>query len=171
MGGRAAVRIVGIDTSLRSTGVGIIETAGAAIRLVEAMTLSFPASTARSACLAGLDDGLARLIAQYAPAAAAVEGIFYCRNVKTAVTLGEARGVVIAACARAGLPVYEYSPRRVKQALVGHGEADKEQVARMVIRLLGLKETPQEDSADALAIAICHAHAHTAIAALAPKAI
>jgi crossover junction endodeoxyribonuclease RuvC len=151
--------------------VGIVETAGNALRLVEAVTLSFPVAASRSACLAGLGDDLARLIARFAPDAAAVEGIFYCRNVKTAVMLGEARGVVIAACARAGLPVFEYPPRRVKQALVGRGEAEKEQVAGMVMRLLGLKEIPQEDSADALAIAICHAHARTAIAALAPKTI
>jgi crossover junction endodeoxyribonuclease RuvC len=111
------------------------------------------------------------MISCYAPDAAAVEGIFYCRNVKTAVLLGEARGVVVSVCARAGLPVFEYSPRRVKQALVGRGEAAKEQVASMVVRLLGLKEIPQEDSADALAIAICHAHARTIIDALSPKAI
>ena len=165
------MRIIGIDTSLRSTGVGIIETAGSALKLIEAMTLSFPPSLPRSGCLRGLDEGIARLIMEFAPEAAAVEGIFFCRNVKTAVTLGEARGVVIAACARAGLPVFEYPPRRVKQALVGHGEADKDQVARMVIRLLNLAETPQEDSADALAIAICHAHSRTGIDALAPKAI
>lgn len=165
------MRIIGIDTSLRSTGVGIIDAAGSSLKLVEAITLSFPAAMPRSSCLRGLDEGIVRLLNEYAPAAAAVEGIFYCRNVNTAVTLGEARGVVIAACARAGLPVFEYSPRRVKQALVGHGEAQKEQVARMVMRLLNLPEALQEDSADALAIAICHAHARTGIAALAPKAI
>jgi crossover junction endodeoxyribonuclease RuvC len=163
------VRIIGIDTSLRSSGVGLIDVEGSALRLVEAMTLAMPAKLSHAQCLCGIDRELTALIAQHRPDVAAIEGIFFCRNVKTALTLGEARGVVIAACARAGLPVYEYSPRRVKQALVGHGAAEKDQVARMVIRLLGLKETPQEDSADALAIAICHAHAHSTIAALAPK--
>ena len=163
------MRILGIDTSLRSTGVGIIEVSGSKIRLVEAVTLAIPAARPVSECLRRIDRELANLIGTYSPETAAVEGIFYCKNVKTAVTLGQARGVAIAACARAGLPVFEYPPRRVKQALVGHGEASKEQVALMVIRLLGISETPQEDSADALAIAICHAQAQTVIAALAPK--
>lgn len=165
------MRIIGIDTSLRSTGVGIIETAGSSMRLIEAVTLSTPAKYPLSECLRRLDEGLMEMIVTYQPVCAAIEGIFFCKNVKTAVTLGEARGVAIAACTRARLPVFEYSPRRVKQALVGHGEASKDQVARMVIRLLGLAETPQEDSSDALAIAICHAQAHSSVAALAPKAL
>ncbi len=165
------MRIIGIDTSLRSTGVGILDASGSGLRLVEAVTLSMPARRPLSWCLREIDRELAAFIERHRPEVAAIEGIFYCRNVKTAITLGEARGVAIAACARAGIPVYEYSPRRVKQALVGHGDADKEQVARMVIRLLGLAETPQEDSADALAIAIAHAHARTGIAALAPDSI
>lgn len=163
------MRIIGIDTSLRSTGVGIIEKAGSSLRLVEAITLSIPATRPLSECLRRIDAGLTEFIATYAPDCVAVEGIFYCKNVRTAVTLGEARGVVIAACARVHLPVFEYSPRRVKQALVGHGDASKDQVARMVMRLLGLAETPQEDSADALAMAICHAQSQTVVASLAPK--
>lgn len=139
------------------------------MRFVEAITLSMPARELTSHCLQRLDRELAALIERHQPEQAAIEGVFYCRNVKTAITLGEARGVAIAVCARAGLSVYEYSPRRIKQALVGYGDADKEQVARMVIRLLNLPETPHEDAADALAIAICHAQARTTIAALAPK--
>lgn len=165
------MRILGIDTSLRSTGLGIIESAGSQHRLVEALTVSIPATRPLSTCLGILDTSVSDAILAHRPEVAAVEGIFFCRNVKTAVALGEARGVVIAACHRAGLAVYEYAPRRIKQALVGHGEASKEQVARMVMRLLALAETPQEDSADALAIAICHAHARTAVAGLAPEPI
>lgn len=92
------------------------------------------------------------------PDAVALEGGFFCKNVKTAVILGEARGVVIAACAGAGVPVYEYSPRRVKQAVVGFGNAGKEQVQKMVMAILRLDEKPHEDAADALAIALCHLH-------------
>ena len=165
------MRILGIDTSLRSTGVGLVERQGSGWRLVEAVTLSIPASRPLSHCLCEIDCGLSAFIQAHRPDVAAVEGIFYCRNVKTAVTLGEARGVVIAACARAGLSVFEYPPRRVKQAVVGYGDAEKDQVARMVMRLLGLAETPQEDSADALAVAICHGNSSTSIAALAPKPI
>lgn len=165
------MRIIGIDTSLRSTGVGIIDVRGTSISLVEASTICFTANRPRSECLSGLGDSLANLLARFSPQAAAIEGVFYCRNVKTAVTLGEARGVAIAACARAGIPVFEYSPRRVKQALVGYGDADKEQVMRMVVRVLSLTDPPQEDSADALAVAICHAHSHTSIPELAPRPI
>ncbi|MGQ9660780.1 MAG: crossover junction endodeoxyribonuclease RuvC, partial [Kiritimatiellia bacterium] len=89
---------------------------------------------------------------------AAIEGGFYCKNVRTALLLGEARGVAIAACAAHGLPVYEYAPRRVKQAIVGFGAADKVQVRRMVARLLALSREPHEDEGDALALAICHLH-------------
>lgn len=165
------MRIIGIDTSLRSTGVGIIDVRGTSISLVEASTIHFTAHAPRSECLSGLGDSLASLLARFSPQVAAIEGVFYCRNVKTAVTLGEARGVAIASCARAGIPVFEYSPRRVKQALVGYGDADKEQVMRMVVRVLSLQDPPQEDSADALAVAICHAHAHTSIEGLAPRPI
>lgn len=165
------MRIIGIDTSLRSTGAGIIEVHGNRMELVEAATLAFPTTKSRSACLLGLFEGLAGLLKRYAPDAAAIEDIFYCRNVKTAVFLGEARGVAIAACAVAGIPVFEYTPRRVKQAVVGYGGADKDQVMRMVVRLLGLSDPPQEDSADALALAICHAHARSDIPPLAPRPI
>jgi len=102
----------------------------------------------------GLDD----IINATHPDVVSIEGAFYCKNVKTAMVLGEARGVAIAACARHGLAIYEYAPRRVKQALVGYGRAEKDQVAKMVKMLLGLEEQPQSDAADALAIAICHIH-------------
>lgn len=91
------------------------------------------------------------------PEVVAIEGIFYSKNVITAFILGEARGAVITTCATAGLPIHEYAPRKVKQGVVGRGNADKAQVAQMMKSLLGLKEVPQNDAADALAIAFCHA--------------
>ncbi len=163
------VRVLGIDTSLRSSGLGVVDAAGSALRLVHQQTVATPARQPLSACLRRLDEALGALLAEYRPEVAAIEGIFFCKNVKTAVILGEARGVVIARCAAAGVPVYEYPPRRVKQALVGHGDADKEQVGRMVMRLLNLQDLPQEDAGDALAIAICHLHTRTSIAALQAK--
>lgn len=105
------------------------------------------------------------------PDAAAIEGVFFCKNIKTVLMLGEARGVVIAACAVRGIPVYEYAPRRVKQAVVGIGSAEKAQVAKMVMTLLALREEPQEDAADALAVAICHLHNRSGCAELMPEAI
>jgi crossover junction endodeoxyribonuclease RuvC len=101
----------------------------------------------------------------------AIEGAFFHKNAKTAMILGQARGVAIAACAARGLPIYEYAPRRVKQAVVGAGGASKDQVRQMVMAMLGLREEPQEDASDALAIAVCHLHNRTGHRALAPEPI
>lgn len=168
---RAPFRVLGVDTSLRSTGVGVIEDRGPGLAAVYYGVIRNPPSCRPSACLERLRAGLEEVLGSLRPDEAAVEGIFFCRNVRTAVQLGEARGIVLAACARAGVPVYEYSPRRVKQALVGVGSAHKEQVARMVVSLLGLREVPPEDAADALALAICHRHSRGGHPALGPEPI
>lgn len=165
------VRVLGIDTSLRSTGVAVVEASGSKLSAVECGTLKNPRTASISQCLLHLDTGLSDLIARLEPDAASIEGAFYGKNVGTAMVLGQTRGVAIAACARAGLPVYEYAPRRVKQALVGFGSAGKDQVRQMVVTLLSLDEEPQEDAGDALAIAICHLHSTSGHAALGPKAI
>ena len=157
MTGRAT-RVLGIDTSLRSTGLGVVESTGNRLRAVRFDTVKSPARAPLSRCLQRLGAEIRTLIEQTAPDAAAVEGVFFCKNVKTAVVLGEARGAAIAACADREIPVYEYAPRRVKQAVVGFGSADKKQVRAMVATLLALPEEPQEDAADALAVAICHLH-------------
>lgn len=166
------VRVLGIDTSLRSSGLGVVEAAGSSLRMVDCGVVRTPDRLPLSECLRRLDSAMLEWIARFQPAAASIEGIFFCKNVKTAVILGEARGVVIARCAAASLPVYEYPPRRVKQALVGTGDATKEQVGRMVQRLLALPEMPSsEDATDALALAICHLHNRTGVVALEPKAL
>jgi crossover junction endodeoxyribonuclease RuvC len=155
----ASGRIMGVDTSLRSTGLGLIQVRGSRLEVVEQALVKNPATWSLSRCLMHLHAAVGEILERGKPGAVAIEGIFFCKNVRTAVILGEARGVVIAACAAVGVPVYEYSPRRVKQAVVGFGGAGKDQVIRMVTALLGLCEAPSEDAADALAIAICHAHA------------
>jgi crossover junction endodeoxyribonuclease RuvC len=155
------MRVLGVDTSLRSTGFAVIDSAGPRIAPVAYGVIQTPAKAPHSACLARLHDGIREAIRSHAPAAAAIEGIFFSKNIRTAVLLGEARGVAIAACASAGLPVYEYAPRSVKQSLVGYGGAHKGQVSKMVMNILGLRETPPEDAADALAIAICHVQSKT----------
>lgn len=165
------MRVLGIDTSLRSTGVGVVDAAGSRLTAVEFGRVHNPDRLPLSGCLRRLDEGIRDVLARTRPDEAAIEDIFFCKNVHTAVTLGEARGVVIAACAAAGIPVYEYAPRRVKQALVGNGAADKSQVRRMVMRLMGLADEPQEDAGDALAIAVCHVNSRTSVAALAPESI
>ncbi len=153
-----ASRILGVDTSLRSTGLGLIRARGSRLEAVEFGVVRHPAAWPLSRCLANLYQAVGSALERGRPDAAALEGVFFCKNARTAVILGQARGVVIAACAAAGVPVFEYPPRRVKQAVVGFGGADKNQVGRMVAALLGLQETPPEDATDALAIAICHAH-------------
>lgn len=153
------LRVLGIDTALRTTGVGVVEATGPRLLAIEYGLLRNPARRPLSACLAHIHAALTELIARTAPGAVAIEGAFFSRNARTALTLGQARGAALAACAAAGLPIYEYAPRRVKQAVVGFGGAEKGQVRAMVMRLLNLREEPAEDAGDALAIAISHLHA------------
>ena len=165
------MRVLGIDTSLRSTGVGVVEARGSALVAVEHGRIHNPDRLMLSECLRRLDEGIREIISRTRPEVAAIEDIFFCKNARTALVLGEARGVVIAACAAGGLPVFAYEPRRVKQAISGNGGADKSQVRKMVMAILALKEEPQEDAGDALAIAVCHLHGRTSFSALAPKPI
>ena len=160
------IRVLGIDTSLRSTGVGILDAVGSRMVPVWYGTVKNPAGRPLSACLLHLQDEIDKLIREHEPQAVAIEGIFYAKNVKTMLILSHARGAIIAQCARLGLPVYEYEPRRVKMAVCGFGGAQKEQVQKMVKTLLALSEEPQNDAADALALAITHLHNRTALAAL-----
>ncbi len=165
------MRVLGIDASLRSTGVGVVESRAGRLSCVECGTIKNPADFRHSDCLRRIHEGVTDLIGRARPDTAAVEGGFFFKNAKTAMILGEVRGVVIAACATAGVPVYEYSPRLVKQALTGFGAAQKDQVAKMMMSILGLAEKPQEDAADALAIAICHLQSQSGIEALRPERI
>ena len=160
------VRVLGIDTSLRSTGVGVLDGAGSRLVPVYYGTVKNPAGRPLSACLLHLQDEIEKLIRAHEPQAVAIEGIFYAKNVKTMLILSHARGTIIAQCARMGLPVYEYEPRRVKLAVVGTGGAQKDQVQKMVKTLLNLPEIPQNDAADALALAITHLHSRSPLAAL-----
>lgn len=152
------IRILGIDTSLRSTGVGIIEARGSDLRAVAYGRIYNKPKVPHSLCLENILNTISGLIDAHAPDCAAIEGAFFAKNANTAMVLGQARGVAIAACAKKGLAIAEHSPRKVKSAIVGTGTAQKDQVAKMVVRLLNLEEQPQEDAADALAIAICHYH-------------
>ncbi len=164
-------RVLGVDTSLRSTGIAVIEATGSRLTAIYSGLVRNPPKRPLSACLVALQDGLAAVIEAHHPEVVAIEGVFFAKNVRTTRVLGEARGAVISQCARLGLPVFEYEPRRVKQAVVGQGGAEKSQVQRMVTTILGLVETPPEDAADALGIAICHLHNRTRIAMLADEPI
>ena len=160
--------ILGIDTSLRSSGYGVLVTEGSRMRSLEAGRIRNAPKLPLSECLRTIHARVAELIAQYSPDVVAIESVIYGKNAGTMLVLGEARGAVITAAADAGLPIYEYEPRRVKMAVCGNGLAEKEQVQRMVKTLLGLQELPQNDAADALAIAITHAHSNSLLSTNAP---
>lgn len=165
------MRVLGIDTSLRSTGVGVVDSLAGKMMAVEYGRIHNSDRLPLSECLRRIDAGIQEVIDRARPELAAIENIFFARNARTAMVLGEARGVVIAVCATAGLPVYEYAPRRVKQSVTGMGSAEKGQVRKMMMAVLGLTEEPQEDAGDALAIALCHLNSRNLIAELAPKSI
>ena len=167
----AVFRVLGIDASLRSTGLAVVEARGSSLSLVAMCTARVSQSRLRSECLGTLHQSVCSLIRETAPTAAAIEACFHSKNARTAELLGEARGTAIAVCAAKELDVYEYAPRRVKQAVVGYGTADKIQVRKMVMTLLGLADEPQADAGDALAIAICHIHSRSSHAELAPDPI
>ena len=153
---KQTIRILGIDTSLRSSGVGIIEVKGSDMRALAYGRIRNKPAVPHSTCLENIFNSITELIEAHAPDCAAIEGAFFAKNAKTAMVLGQARGAAITACAIKSLELSEYSPRKVKSAIVGTGAAQKDQVAKMVMRLLNLTEQPREDAADALAIAICH---------------
>lgn len=165
------MRVLGIDTSLRSTGVGVVESLAGRATALEYGRIHNPDHVLLSECLRRIDGGIREIIGRARPDVAAIEDIFFAKNARTAMVLGEARGVVIAACAASGIPVYQYEPRRVKQAIAGTGAADKSQVRRMVMVLLGLKAEPQEDAGDALAIALCHLNSRSPVEELNPDPI
>ncbi len=157
----AAMRVLAIDPSLRSSGFAVLERSeGAKIRALEYGTIRNPDKLRTSGCLVAIHEKLAEVISRFQPDCCAVEAIIYVQSYRTAITLGAARGSALLAMAQRGLNIYEYPPARVKQAVVGRGSATKDQVAFMVRALLGLTETPQNDAADALAIGLAHFQQH-----------
>lgn len=152
------MRIFGIDPGTRALGFGVIDVRGGVARHVAHGTVRAPESAPLHERLALIRGGLVGALEAHAPNVVAVEGLFYARNVKSALTLAHARGVALEVAATLGLPVVEYSPMEMKRGLVGYGRATKPQVGRMVQRLLALPVAPPSDAADALALAICHAH-------------
>lgn len=150
------MRIVGIDPGLARTGWGVIEAPSPQrLRFVACGVVTSRAADPLPARLAALDAGLAAVLAEHGPAVAAVEETYVNRNPASALKLGQARGVCVLAPARAGLPVYEYAPARIKKAIVGTGRAEKGQIGLMIRRLLPGCGDPTEDAADALAAAVC----------------
>jgi len=150
------VRVLGIDPGLALTGYGLVEGNGHPI-LVEMGSVVTPPSLPLPERLKALYQDLSALLDRLRPDAVAMEELFFGKNIRTAIAVGQARGVAILAVAQAGIPLHEYTPLQVKEALTGYGRADKQQIQRMVCLLLGLPSPPQpDDVADAVAVAICH---------------
>ena len=152
--------ILGLDPSLRGTGYGVIKLAKPYPQTLAQGVIACPAGWEHSRCLAKIAATLREVVRQHQPSVCVVEGLFYAQNLQTALTMGEARGAALASIGEAGLEIYELAPRKVKQAIVGFGGAQKLAVAKMVQRMLHLSELPAPDAADALALALAHAQAH-----------
>jgi len=149
--------ILGIDPSLRGTGYGVIRTDRTGPVALAQGTIACPKDWERSRCLANISQTLRGILAEHKPDVCVVEGLFFAQNLKTAIIMGEARGAAMATVAEAGLDIHEIATRKVKQAIVGYGAAQKIAVAKMVQRMLNLAELPAPDAADALALALAHA--------------
>jgi len=158
------MRVLGIDPGSETTGWGVIEGDGPRYRILEYGAIRLPSTQKFSTRLLTICTGLEEIIARHTPSECAIEDGFLATNVKVTLKLGQVRGVAMLAAERAGLAIQEYSPRLVKQTVVGYGNAEKHQVQEMVRVLLSMSTLPEpQDAADALAVAICHFH-HAGIA-------
>jgi len=169
---RAADEIIlGIDPSLRGTGFGVIQISNPHPRTLAQGTISCPKNWERSRCLAKISEMLRSVLEKNRPDVCVMEGLFYAQNLQTALIMGEARGAALAAVAESGIEIFEIAPRKVKQAIVGYGAAQKSAVAKMVQRLLNLPKLPAPDAADALALALAHARENSRYNLTPPKKI
>ncbi|MEP6663572.1 MAG: crossover junction endodeoxyribonuclease RuvC [Verrucomicrobiota bacterium] len=153
--------IIGIDPSLRGTGYGVIQLAKPFPKTLAHGTIVCPQVWEHSRCLVKIVQTLRDVLKQHPATVCAIEGLFFAQNLQTALTMGEARGAALVAVGEAGLEIFEISPRKVKQAIVGYGAAQKLAVAKMVQRMLQLAELPSPDAADALALALAHGQSNS----------
>jgi crossover junction endodeoxyribonuclease RuvC len=150
-------RIIGIDPGFDRCGVAVLEGSKSKQELVFSTCITTDPKSAHELRLASLGDELKAIIEKWKPSSLAIEKLFFNVNVRTALKVAEARGVILYEAARAGLPVYEYSPQDVKIAVTGYGKADKSQVESMTLRILSLKDAPKhDDETDAIAMGITH---------------
>lgn len=158
------MRILGIDPGVATVGFGLLEADGLQQRMLSCGVITTPAHTPLSSRLDRIYTDLEELIHTCAPDAISVEELFFSKNITTGIPVAHARGVVLLCAFRCGVPVYEYTPMQVKQAVVGYGKAEKRQVMDMVRRILHLTAVPKpDDAADAVAIALCHARSSTSL--------
>lgn len=163
--------ILGVDPSLRGTGYGVVRAEKPIPVALAQGTISCPKNWERSRCLAKISQTLRDILREHQPTVCVVEGLFFAQNLKTAIIMGEARGAAMATIAEAGLDIYEIATRKVKQAIVGYGAAQKIAVAKMVQRMLNLAKLPEPDAADALALALARAQENSRHGMSAPKKI
>lgn len=158
------MRILGIDPGIATVGFGVVDSGGSRLNLVSCGVITTPAQTSLSSRLDRIYDDVTELICTFSPDAVACEELFFNTNITTGISVAHGRGVILLACHKMGIPVFEYTPLQVKQAVVGYGRAEKRQVIYMVKCLLNMKSAPKpDDAADALAIAICHARSSTSL--------
>ena len=151
--------VLGLDPGLATTGYGLVQGDGQTLRAVTYGVIRTPAHTPLTKRLVQLHEALLDVLEANPPEVAAVEELFFSTNARTAMIVGQARGVLLLTLAEAGVPVAEYTPPQIKQAITGYGQADKAQVQEMVRLLLNLRDRPRpDDAADALATSICHHH-------------
>ncbi len=162
------VIVLGIDPGLANTGYGVVRRSGSRLVALDGGVIQTHAGVAHERRLTDIHAGIEALLDEHEPDAVALEELYFGQNVRTAFAVGQARGVVMLAAGQRGLRCTSYTPQKVKGAVCGNGRADKDQVARMVMALLGLSEVPRPDhAADALAVAICHANCAPLASALA----
>ena len=158
------MRILGIDPGLATVGFGVVDTAKNAMKLVSCGVISTPAHTSLSSRLDRIFSDMNELIQTFNPDVISVEELFFNTNITTGIAVSHARGVILLSAYRSGVPVYEYTPLQVKQAVAGYGRAEKRQVMDMVRRILHLTAVPRpDDAADAIAVALCHARSSTSL--------
>ncbi|MBR5094840.1 MAG: crossover junction endodeoxyribonuclease RuvC [Oscillospiraceae bacterium] len=158
------MRILGIDPGIATIGFGAIETRGNRQKLLRCGVITTPAHTSLSSRLEQIFRDTGDLLSIFRPDAVSVEELFFNTNITTGIAVAHGRGVILLACQMAKVPIYEYTPLQVKQAVVGYGRAEKAQVMEMVKRICGLPAPPKpDDAADAVALALCHARSSTSL--------
>lgn len=158
------MRILGIDPGVAIVGFGVLDCAAGTQKMVQYGAINTPAGLPLAARLSRIQDDMEELLRLFQPDEIAIEELFFSKNITTGIAVAHARGVILCTAEKQGIPIYEYTPMQVKQAVVGYGLAEKKQVMDMTRRLLKLKAVPRpDDAADALAIAICHARSATSL--------
>lgn len=158
------MRILGLDPGIATIGFGLVEPDRSKYSLVRCGVITTPAHTSLSSRLEQIYDDLTQLLDAFKPEAVSIEELFFNTNITTGIAVAHGRGVILLACQKAGVKIYEYTPLQVKQAVCGYGRAEKSQVMDMVRRLCNLKAPPKpDDAADAVALALCHARSSTSL--------